>query len=214
MGKTLAAFNALYNKISLFPFIFALVLVWIYFWLNGPAHFPNWSEAYSEIMLYYLGMVVIFLFFAKRKTEQDIRQPIHMSLLSFAMFFIATTLVLTFIVSLGLYEQPEFDMSLFWPVIILQIFVVATAEELMFRGVLLPYVGVIIQAILFAVWHSYAYQIQYYEFSFATFNWPILLMAFIMGTLLGIVAKSKYGIPACIGIHAAWNIVIIGAFAL
>jgi len=219
LDRIYSTFNKLYNKISLFPFIFAFVLIWIYFWLNGPAHFSNWPDTYSELMLYYLGMIVIFVIFANRPTQQYLKQQtIASSMVSFVLFFILTLFMLLIVVRIGLFTQPEFNPVLFWPVIILQIFVVATAEEVMFRGVILGYfktlafLGIIIQALLFALWHSYAYQIQYYDLS--TFNFPILLMAFIMGILLGIIAKSKYGLPACIAIHSCWNIVILGAIHL
>lgn len=207
--------SAIYSKVSNFPFIFALVLVWIYFWVNGPAHFPNWSESYSPLMLTYLGMTVLFLFFAKRQTETQIQSPISRSMISFSMFFIITLLFLSTVSLLGLYSHPEFDQSLFWPTFIIQIFVVATAEELMFRGVLLPYIGVILQAVLFAAWHAYAYQIIYYNLTWETLNWPAALMAFVMGVLLGIIAKDKrFGLPATIAIHGVFNAWSLGALAL
>ena len=206
---------ALYTKVSNFPFIFALVLVWIYFWINGPAHFPNWSDSYSPLMLTYLGMTVLFLFFAKRQTEVELQNPISRSMVIFTMFFIATLLLLSTVSLLGLYSHPEFDQSLFWPTFIIQIFVVATAEELMFRGVLLPYVGVVLQGAAFALWHAYAYQIIYYDLTWATLNYPAVIMAFVMGILLGIIAKDKrFGLPACIALHGSFNLWSTGCIGL
>jgi membrane protease YdiL (CAAX protease family) len=97
--------------------------------------------------------------------------------------------------------------------------VVATAEELMFRGVLLnlfgPQFGIWIQAFLFALWHSYAYQVVWYDISFANMNIISLGIAFVFGILLGFVAmKKELGLPATIGIHAAYNLAILGALTV
>ena len=112
--------------------------------------------------------------------------------------------------ALGLFQVQSLPSSLFWPTVILQVCVVATAEELMFRGVMLSYFGVIVSSVLFAIWHGYAYGVIYYE---GVFQITSIVFAFIMGLILAMIVKNKqWGLPAAIGVHAAYNLFISGAF--
>ena len=118
------------------------------------------------------------------------------------------------------------SQDLFWQTVFFQICVVATSEELMFRGVLLDWFegrkwsGVIITAAIFAVWHSYAYQILWYKQDWSELNYTALFIAFVFGVLLALVARNKAGteriggLPACIGIHAAYNLGVTGALTI
>lgn len=215
IGPLAASGKILYDKIGKFPFIFGLILIEILVWINGPALFPNWSSGYSNLILTYLVMTVIFYVFSKAKTKQQIQRPLNQSVFAFVAFFIGTTILLSLLVLAGLLTTGYTPHELFWQVVLIQVVVVATAEELMFRGVLLSYLGVIISAALFAFWHSYAYGVIYYQLTFDTFNWPALLLAFVMGIILGIIAKNpKFGLPATIGVHAAYNLVVVGVLIL
>ena len=119
---------------------------------------------------------------------------------------------------MGVLKPGYVPQELFWQTVLIQVVVVATAEELMFRGVLLSYLGIIISSFLFAIWHSYAYGIIYHQMTIETlgnFNWSALALAFVMGIVLAIVAKNKrFGLPGAIGLHAAYNAVIVGAISL
>jgi membrane protease YdiL (CAAX protease family) len=216
MKQLSTALKTTYKQLANIPFIFILIAIAVYFWINGPAHFPYWDASYSSLIMIYIIMMLIFLVWAKRQQITEIKQPVQKSAFSFVGFFFLTWILMFAVVKAGWITPAEFPMELFWQTIILQICVVATAEELMFRGVLLSYVGVIIQAILFAIWHSYAYQIIWYEVTLETFNWYVLLFAFAMGVILGIVAKNKQwgGISATIAIHSVWNLTIIGVLAI
>lgn len=204
-----------YTKIGKIPFIFILLAIEIYFFVNGAAHFPNWDASYGQLIIAYIIMTLIFLGFAKTKTNTEIRQPVSRSAFTFVAFFIITWILLTILVQCKLLQPGSIDPSLFWPMILLQICVVATSEELMFRGVLLSYLGIFLSAIVFAVWHSWAYQIIWYNLSWETFNWSALLIAFIMAVILGFIAKDKrFGIIACIAVHGCFNLIVMGVLTV
>lgn len=207
------SFSMSYQRFKYFPFIFALVLIEVYFWINGGAHFENWSDTYGQTILYYLGMTVIFLFWSGRGTQEQMATPIKLALPVFVLSFIGTYVILFFL-SMGNIIQPsELDPSLFWQMVILQVCVVATSEELMFRGVLLELTGVWVSSIAFALWHGFAYGIRYYDFSISGAVILAFVFAFIIGLLLALVAKDKrFGLPATIAIHASYNLFIVGAF--
>ena len=197
-------------KISRIPLVFILIAIEVYFWINGPAHFPAWDEGYGNIIMIYIIMTIIFLMFRKQVTEKQMFRPIDQSIPWFTFFFIGTYMIMLLASFVGLFEVGSLPSHLFWPTVILQVCVVATAEELMFRGVMLSYFGVIISSAMFAVWHGYAYGVVYYA---GVFQLSAVFFAFIMGLILAMVAKNKiWGLAAAIGIHSAYNLYVSGAF--
>ena len=218
IGQIAATGNALYNRISNFPFIFGLVLIEVLVWISGPSFFPNWSPGYGNLILTYLVMTIVFYIFSKAQTKLEIQKPSNQSVYAFFLFFVGTTIVLSFLILFGVLKSGTIPQELFWQTVLIQVVVVATAEELMFRGVLLPYLGIIISSFLFAIWHSYAYGIIYYQLAWdnlTEFNWSALALAFVIGVILAVVAKNKrWGLPGAIGIHSAYNAVILGALSL
>ena len=208
-------FKTAYTRLGKIPFIFILLVIEAYFFINGSAHFPNWNASYGQLIMAYIIMTLIFLGFAKTRTTTEIKQPLSRSAFSFVAGFIITWAILMALVQAKILQPATSDSNLFWPLLFLQICVVATSEELMFRGVLLPYLGVFITAIVFTVWHSWAYQIIWYNLSWDTFNWSALFIAFIMAIILGYVARDKrFGLSACIGVHACWNLVLLGILTI
>jgi len=215
LAQLSSALKAAYTKLGKIPFIFILLAIEVYFFVNGSAVFKNWNESYGQLIMAYIVMTLIFLGFAKIKTNKEIRQPISKAAFSFVAFFMITWVLLTALVFAKILTPTVSDLSLFWPSLVLQICVVAASEELMFRGVLLSYLGIFITAIAFAIWHAWAYQITFYSLSWTTFNWSALLIAFIMGIILGYVAKNKqWGLPACVGLHSCWNLCLLGILTI
>jgi len=205
-------FAQLNKRLSRTSFIFILILIEIYFLVNGKAHFPNWGDSYGQLIMIYLLMTVVFLVWAGRETERAIDRPLYQSIGAFVGFAFVTYFLLAFVTALsGSVIQP-IAKELFWPTIIIQITVIATSEELIFRGVLLEKFGILISSILFAIWHSYAYSLIYYmpesvgiEVIFS------LAIAFFMGVILAIIAKKKeWGLSACVSIHAIYNLFVLG----
>lgn len=210
--------NTSYTQFGKIPFLFLLFAICaLYAWVNGPAMFPNWGENNTSLIMAYGFMVIIYLAWARKRTETELNKPISIAMFSFVTFFFLTWILMMCLVKTGLLTPAtDFDHSLFWQTIIIQICVVATAEELMFRGVMLDVTkSILFQAILFAMWHAYAYQIVFYNLTIENFNWSALLIVFIMGLLLGVIAKNKkWGIPATIGCHAMFNLIVLGCFVI
>jgi len=207
-------FTQAYQRFSALPFLFILIAIEVYFYANGKAHFENWSSTYGQLITVYLMMTIIFLLWAGRRTQEQLKKPIKDSAFAFVLFFIGTYIVLYIVSQSGFISTgTTLPRGMFWQTVMMQICVVATSEELMFRGVLLEYTGIIVSSILFAIWHSYAYQIIWYQLDLATLNYGAIIFAFVMGIILAYVAKRReWGLPASIGIHAAYNLVVVGAF--
>jgi len=207
--------KANYTRMSHIPFLFVLVAIAVYFWVNGDAHFPNWSSAYGETILIYIAMMVIFLLWSRKQTQTQMKTPLQRAVPTFVIFFIGTYVVLFFMGLTGAIVSEALPKELFWQTVIVQVCVVATAEELMFRGVILEFMGVFMSAILFAVWHTWAYGIRYYDFNWEAVGTQILpfVFAFVIGLLLAFIAREKrFGLPATIAVHSAYNLFVVGAF--
>jgi membrane protease YdiL (CAAX protease family) len=159
-------------------------------------------------------MTIVFIVWSGRKTQEQMRKPLKNSVAAFAIFFIGTYIVLFFLSLTGLIKAGTLDSGLFWQTVMVQVCVVACSEELMFRGVMLEFFGVIVSSVLFAVWHTWAYGVAYYNMSALD---PAIIIAFvfafIMGLIFAMVAKQKqWGLPASISMHASYNLFIVGAF--
>lgn len=201
---------------SRIPFIFVLLIVAGWFWLFGDAYFPDWSYgglSYATTISYYIALLVIFLIFSKIRALPILGTPSNIAFRQFAIGAIATLIFMMFALSAGFVGQNQLAAGMFIPMIIMQVAIVAPAEELMFRGVLQSYVGIIAQAVVFAFWHSVTYGAIW-----SKYGWPpmtamyALFIAFAFGIAMGLVARHKdLGIPACIGAHAMFNLVVLGA---
>ena len=199
-----------FRRFSTFPFILALVGTELYFYINGSAYFENWDSTYGPIIPVYIMMTVFFLVWSGAGTRRELRRPIKESAPWFVVFFIGTYFVMSALVAIGLFQPgTPAPAALFIPTVIFQCCVVATSEELMFRGVILESTkSVIISALLFSLWHSTAYGNIYYA---GVFNIGALTFAFVVGIILALIAKNKkFGLAAVIAVHAVVNLVISG----
>jgi len=209
--------KSIYLRLGRIPFIFAFIAIAIYFWVNGQAHFPNWESSHKNLVMVYIIMMLAFYVWANKRTEVEFKQSLNKVAFSFVFFFFITWGIMAGLVALNVLQpSTSFPIELFWVTVMLQICVVATAEEVIFRGILLSYTGIFIQALLFAIWHSWAYGILWYDLNWETFNWSALAFAFIMGIILGYVATNKKfgGLSATIAIHSCYNLVILGALSI
>jgi len=205
-------FSNINNRIAKTSFIFILIVIEIYFFINGRAHFSAWDETYGQLITIYLLMVVVFLLWSGRKTKQQMNKPLNESIGGFVGFFIATYFFLAAATYLSGDTISVMARELFWPTVIVQVCVVATSEELMFRGVLLEKFGIIVSSVLFALWHAYAYGVMYYMPDVVGIETIVaILLAFCMGIILAFVAK-KWGLSSAIAIHACYNLFVSGAF--
>lgn len=216
-----------FQRFGNLPFIGILLFIELFFWTNGKAIFPNWESTYGQLIEIYMVMTLVFLFISlrRKKIGKQIDTPLWKAGIGFAVGFIFTWILLEAIVISGLLTVPEsFNMDLFWQTILIQVCVVACAEEIMFRGVILitledvfknPLIAIVGSSLVFAFWHLYAYNIVLYDESVWGANWSSVFIAFAIGLVLAVVARDKrLGLSACIGIHACYNLIIVGVLAV
>ena len=198
---------------SRIPFIFVLLIIAGYLWLFGDFHFPEWETyygiSYATQVSYYFFLLVVFLIFSRLRDAPYLRSPAPVAGKQFLIGFVGTLVFMMVLYGVGFIQPEILPSALLIPMVLMQVSVISPAEELMFRGVLLSYVGIIASAILFAIWHGVTYGVS-------TGNSPYMIfVAFVFGIVMGIVAKNReLGIPATIGIHACFNLVIVGALIL
>ena len=203
-----------FQRLGRIPFVFVLLLIALFFWVNGPAFFPAWDDTYGLIIMYYIGMFVVFYIFSTTATERKMDAPISIGSYQFVFGFIVSYIFFAILVYTGLLTPGTMATALVIPTLILQFCVVAPAEELMFRGVLLEYTGIVVQAGIFALWHSYAYGILWYNLG-VTAGIASLALAFVFGLVLGYLARlPAFGLPGVIAIHAVYNCIILGALVI
>lgn len=199
-----------------------MIALAIFFWINGPAFFEAWGQENSNVITAYLMMMVVFILWAQKETRQHLKMPLKKAVPGFFIGMIATFLFMNLLMFGGIISPPVFDMVAFWPTVLIQICIVATVEEIIFRGVFLEYTGIIVSSILFAAWHSYAYNFIWHQGDWSSFNWGSMVIVFGIGVLLAIIVenskdierkkKIELGLPATIAIHATYNLCVLGAF--
>jgi len=202
------------QRMGRIPFVFILVGIALFFWINGPAFFPDWDATYGLTILYYIVMLVAFYIFSTAATEKKMDVPLSIASYQFVFGFILAYIVLALFVLSGFLSTGTMVASLVVPTLIIQFCVVSPAEELMFRGVLQAYTGILFQAFVFALWHSYAYGILWYNFGMVA-GLASMVIAFIFGVLLGYLSRlPTFGLPGVIAIHGVYNCVILGALVM
>lgn len=215
MTKYLSVAHTKYT-LSHLPFIFVLVFIAGFLWLFGNELFPAWDYngiSFSTLVSFNFFLLATFLVFTRLRDQAILRTPVSVAIKAFIVGSLATLIFMVVLTATSIINVTPLAAGMIVPMIVLQYAVIAPAEELMFRGVLLSYVGIVASALFFALWHwslttimntgiteSVLYQFFFY---------------FAFGIILGIVAtQKKWGIPASIGIHATWNVIILGVFII
>jgi membrane protease YdiL (CAAX protease family) len=211
------------------PAIFVCVMIAYFFMANGPSMFEGWSTNYTALVSVYMSMMVGFVvwaIFTRSKIQEEIKKPIRKSIPAFVQSLLITYLIMAFLIYIGILSVPEFSSLTYWPQVILQFCVIATAEEVMFRGIILDALsrknekfGIVFSSLLFAIWHSTAYSILWYKASLGTINFSSLFISFIFGITMAFVVRgiviSKYklkpqGLSAAVASHAVYNLAVLG----
>lgn len=190
-------------KLLTTPLLIVGMVVDIFLLVNGQLLFGSIWASYQSVLVLYLLMDGVLLAFSNSIPTLKIET----SIIFFIPIFIMTTMVV------GSFVVPPAGMTISYVVLVLvfQIFVVALTEEMMFRGVLLQYMGVIPQAILFGLFHLTAY------YSVFGLDLGAVFVAMVMGLLFGYIVKfyPRYGIVIAWAIHAGWNVSLtLGIFGL
>ncbi len=202
------------SSISFFPFggkgitvplLVISIVVDLFLLVDGSVVFGSlWSE-YQSVLILYLAMAASMFAFVGRSPQMNI--SIEDAVIFFVPSFVFGSLLIGSLVGTG----QGMTLEVYILEIIFQVFVVALTEEMLFRGVLINYIGVIPQGILFGLFHLAAYQ------SVFGINWLSIIEAMIMGIAFGYVVKvfPKQGIAITWGLHSAWNVALLtGVFGL
>lgn len=191
--------------------IYAIVVT--FFLLNGDALFDFWRENnYSYITLIYVACVALFLAI-REKLPKELEEEIPAISSGLFIGFITATVVCIILRDAGILFtgiDGNIPVSSIIPLFVFHFVVVATSEEIIFRGVLFryfygfnPWIAIFLTSALFAVFHVSAYQT----------NPSALLPAFGMGLTLAFFVK-RFNIGWAIGIHLAWNAFVLGITTL
>ena len=196
-------------KYVTFAIVYAIFAFWML--LNGEAFLGHWEASWTLSILFYLVGVSIFLGIAE-KLPTDLQKPVSESILGFLIGFPLFTVIFFVIAQSGLYFQGIIPLPphMVVPNIIFQTGIVATSEEIIFRGVIFrlfhkmnPYAGYLVSSAIFAGFHYAAYggSVQ------------LMFIAFALGLILAYLTE-KFNIGVAIGFHASWNCLIVGCTAI
>ena len=198
-----------YGHITL---LLAYAIFIYFFFINGSSLFDYWNVSWSASMIMYMVGVSLFLVIYE-KIPSEFKKPAKNSIVGFGAVFILMTCLLIIAHDLGF---PMFQnivalpVHMILPTIIFSIGVVSISEEIIFRGVIYRclrqfgvYPAVFVSAIIFAVFHLVAYG----------GNISAMAIAFFMGIILALCVE-RWNLGVALGIHASWNLFILGITAL
>ena len=182
--------------------IFSALLV-LFFLVTGGLWFVEKWVVWEGVFMVYMFFIIVSLLFAR----QALATPAFVWLLTFAIsaiggFFLFRALFGGFTLDLNF---PKGSLLLLVPFS----YVVAFAEESVFRGMLLSIgssrvgAGVLLSSLAFSIWHVAAY---------AGFGLIAFFTAFVMGMAFGFIylATRKWaGISIVVGLHMAWNLALL-----
>lgn len=207
-----------------FGFLVSVTLAQWYFYINAPE--VGFSK---EIALVYMFMgsaflgIIIFVTSAQKVEVKELRtvRIIYMGFIGF---------VVAYAVTLGLYGGVmgmtfgTLPVNALFGTVLTQVLYVAVVEEMVFRWLLPTYLktkfvrwlALLIPQAMFALFHTSVYQ----------GDWSALLIAFLFGCVMILAFEYKprlwlkkgeepqrLGLGFCIGCHAAYNLLLLGAIA-
>ena len=194
------------KSIITMPLLLVSVVIELFLYVDGSYFFGSmWTTTFQSALTTYLIISSALLVFS----FSGIKGLMDLTFWDAIIFFVPTFIITTLLV--GQVTRPINQPSNYIiAMIIFQIFVVSITEELMFRGILIKYVGVIGQAFLFTIFHLVAYTTELGGLSIVGF-----IEAFIMGLLLGFIVQwseaegmKSTGLAITWGIHAGWNVAV------
>jgi len=187
------------------PLLVISIIIELYLLVNGQVLFGSQWSQYQPVLVIYLIMSGVLIGFRNQSIQTGI--TLENAIIYFVPVFILTTVLVGSIVV----PNPNITLTYSIVYIIFQIFVVAFTEELMFRGILINYIGVIPQAIAFALFHVAAYS------TVGGLNIFAIVVALVMGLLFGYIVKlfPNKGLAVTWAMHAGWNVAVgLGIFGL
>ena len=191
--------------LNFYPVIF---IVQLFFLINYSHWFGGILNPFT-ILVYIImppSLMMILFFMGNINKKPFTRTPLakgtlHLLLGLFITWAITLSIVFVFDIEVG-----RISVQYAMPILLFQLLLVAPSEEMTFR-VLIPKMfsnlkyryRMIFSQVIFGGFHLVAYRGEY----------NLLIFAFIFGCLL-LVLADRYGLPLTIGIHFAYNCVMLG----
>lgn len=185
------------------------MLVWIFLALgfllvNASVIAPAGEvERFQTLLIVYLLLMVAFLGLVPR--IPGLHVPFNQAVLWWVGGFVATVFVMTGIQGisgLGL-AVPTYAVGAAGYLIVMHAIVVASAEEIIFRGVLPKLITPILAAGAFAIFHAAAYALD-----------PMgIIIAFIAGLFFWVLTV-RFSIFLAIGVHGGYNTALLYIFKI
>ncbi len=220
----MSEFYKIHRNITLDPRRFALGLLWAIFCFllltNGPSILGYWNESWTtNIIIYLLGVESFILMYDRLPEDLEPRghgrHDLYMNGFCFIGLFITFLVLFKLISDAGVFFTGVSRMPLHMtiPTILFQIGIVATAEEIMFRGVLFHYVNV--EQVVRPYHRLFAYGVSalvFGLFHYASYggNWSLIAVAIVMGLVLAFLYE-QLNLGSAIAFHAAYNCFVSGA---
>lgn len=209
------------RRLQKVTFIVVYVITAYYLLINGSGLFQEWNNSWVTTTMIYLIGVGVMLGLDERVPRELGREQYRSdhNILSIFLVF-GLTLIAFYVLFIGLYVSGVFFQGVqappakyVLPTLIYQGVIVVASEEIIFRGVLFryfrdllysrrnraPWMAILIQGLLFSVFHTAAYSL----------NWNSLVFALVMGLFLGFLTY-RFNIGAALGVHFMWNAMALG----
>jgi len=208
--RILTVADRLIHKIS---FGVVIILVTLFALFDAPAIWgENFPQMQNQLMIYLISILYATFFArlaAKSRAKVLFDTP---AITAVTVFFLAFFLSLSIFRALPLSPTTQTGVATSsFALVITHIFVVASNEEILFRAAvpdLLPVKGMAAQgvsAVLFGLFHWVSYSA----------SWSGILFAIVAGLVFGWITERWHtGLIASIGVHAAWNLFVVGAVVI
>jgi membrane protease YdiL (CAAX protease family) len=193
------------------PLLGVALVIDLFLYIDGNAVFGDIFAPYQSVVGIYLVMVTVALAFSGFAPNINIK--IESAIITFVPVFIVS--LLTFSAVFHVKQSQGMPLDEVILIILFQILVVALSEEIVFRGILLQYLGgkmpaVVLQGIIFGLFHIGAY----YTAIGGGFELIVALVeAIIFGIFMGLIVyyfnqmgKGGTGLSITWAIHSAWNL--------
>lgn len=191
--------------------LYAIFAFW--FLINGEGLFPDWDSSWTYSTLIYLIGVSIFLSI-QEKLPSDFdpdnkKSNLANNIIGFCFTFPIVILILIAIRDSGIYFQYLQNMPkhLIPATLVYQLVIVATSEEIIFRGVIFRF---LYQYHWVIAWIGSSLIFSIFHFAVSQGNLSNLALIFIIGIVLAWLV-DRFNLGVTIAVHWVWNIFVLGA---
>jgi len=190
-------------KLRQLPLTIWMFIALAFMFVNASAFVPQGEmERFRSVMTIYMIMLLLFLPYAKKAVGYQLN--LNKAIAYLAGGFVITVFVMTaFRAVIPALAGQTYVVGAPIYFLVLHIFVVAFSEEMIFRGALSTLITPIPAAVAFGVFHVSAYGGSISS----------IFVAIVAGLVFFVIMK-KTNIWAAIGVHAGWNSVMLGIFAM